>query len=272
MSKGTRKWLAIVGMTVLGFAVLLSKLPVSTVEAQAPERISQQTYPYSFTFLPSAGTLIFPIPNLGQSAHTVAFPGSSAIPYCVLFLQGSNDNSRWVTLDSLSYDTINSIIFTSASGQFQYFRLIYNPSADTNCSSPTAVTANYVGYQFPQPILPAAVNFQIITVANPQRMLQIDASPLIVNGLSCYNPNAAIIYVNVYDSAGTATAPTLPCTAPCPILTYALPASASAPIPVNNLRLNNGLWLSAVTAFGGSTPASSALTCNAQVNLHGPYF
>lgn len=73
---------------------------------------------------------------------------------------------------------------------------------------------------------------------------------------SCYNPNAGVVYVQVFDSAGTVTLGTTP-----PTLAIPLPPTAVTQLPFPAVMLN-GLQLAATTTATGSTAAGSALVCN----------
>lgn len=76
---------------------------------------------------------------------------------------------------------------------------------------------------------------------------------------ACYNPNAAVAYVQVFDSA----APTVGTTAAA--LALPVPATSNIVFPVAS-QYFNGVTVAATTTPGGSTALGTALVCNFGVN------
>jgi hypothetical protein len=72
----------------------------------------------------------------------------------------------------------------------------------------------------------------------------------------CYNANASVEYVQVFDSAGTVTLGTT-----APNLTIALAPSAVTPMPFPAVMLN-GLQIAATTTPTGNTAPGTPLSCN----------
>jgi hypothetical protein len=264
--RGTNRALAvIIGMALLAFLLLVSRLPLPTVEAQAPTRVTGQTFPSTYKWTPNGTAQFFSVPNLGQAGHSIAFPLSVYLYQCSLFFQGSNDKTNWTTINSLAYDGVNTVSYATSNGQFQFFRLAWNPSADAGCALGTPLTAYYVGYSFPNPSPTASTNFSFGAVSTPDAMISgADASPLILNAVECNNPNNSTAYVTFYDASNSGATPS------GAIYTFGIAANTSATVPVYNMRFNNGLWLGAITSSG--VPVTTALFCQAQVNLHGPFF
>lgn len=73
---------------------------------------------------------------------------------------------------------------------------------------------------------------------------------------SCYNPNASVEYIQVFDTAGTVTLGTT-----VPTMAIPLVASTVTQLPFPALMLN-GLQLAAATTATGNTAPGSALVCN----------
>lgn len=73
--------------------------------------------------------------------------------------------------------------------------------------------------------------------------------------INCNNPNASIVWIQVYDSAGTITVGTTP-----PKFYVALDASKTTYIPLNAAMLN-GIQLAATTTPTGGTAPGSAAIC-----------
>jgi hypothetical protein len=260
-------WVGLVAsLCFIALCIVCWKPP--TVSAQAPTRFAQQTFPFNFTFTPNGAANTFAIPNLGQSAHTIALPVMNHTgTQCVWWFQGSNDNSNFTIMAAIQTNLaqVNTAV---AQGQYTFFQLVFNPGADAACTSTVATTISYVGYQFPIPLPPQSTNFILTSVQAPEYILNQDAAPEIVNGLQCYNPNGSAAFMEIFDAAGSGTAPTLPGS---PVFFFEIPASSSVSITTNNLRLKTGGWLAGVTAIGGSTTVTTALTCTAQMNLQGPF-
>lgn len=241
---------------------------ISKVQAQAPERISQQTYPYTFTVIPDGTAKTFPVNNLGQSAHTIALPQMNhTSTACVWWFEGSNDRVNYSIMAVIptNLEIVNVAI---AQGQFTFFQLVFNPLADTACTGGVAANIYYVGYQFPLSLPPQTQNFTLTGVKDPEYIYGQDAAPEILTGIQCYNPNATEAFLEVFDAAGSGTAPTLPGS---PVFFYEIDATHSVPISTNSLRLKAGGWLAAVTTLNGSTVVTTSLTCSVQVNLAGPF-
>ncbi len=72
----------------------------------------------------------------------------------------------------------------------------------------------------------------------------------------CYNPNASVEYVQVFDLATTVTLGTTP-----PTLSIPLAASTVTQLPFPAVMLN-GLQIAGTTTATGSTAPGSALVCN----------
>lgn len=114
----------------------------------------------------------------------------------------------------------------------------------------------------------------LILLACPVAMAQVNApfpyrasalsntvvQPKLARGVfqwgSCYNPNASVEYVQIFDLATTVTLGTTP-----PTLAIPLAASTVSQLPFPAVMLN-GLQLAATTTATGSTAPGSALVCN----------
>ena len=74
--------------------------------------------------------------------------------------------------------------------------------------------------------------------------------------LSCYNPNAAVAYVQLFDTAGAVTLGTT-----LPKLSIGVPATQSSSFPIGAAFLA-GIKAAATTTATGSTAPATALDCN----------
>ncbi len=74
--------------------------------------------------------------------------------------------------------------------------------------------------------------------------------------LQCYNPNASVAYVQVFDTTAAVTLGTT-----VPALSFGFPATSSTPIAAN-MSFLKGLKIAATTTAKGSTAPGSALDCN----------
>ena len=260
----SRLWV-VLAMVWIGLTVVSPRLPM--MEAQAPTKISQTTFPFRFSFTSNGAAKVFTVSNLGQAAHTIAMTGST-VTGCALLFQGSNDNSAWTTLASgiWSYPAAQNGASISQ-GQYTFFRLAYNLSANTNCTG-QAVVISYVGYQFPLAIAQSTIEFLVTSITTPVYVFVSDSTPVIVSGLQCYNPNASVAYVELFDSPTTGSAPTLSATTN---FVFGIPASVTTEIPTHNLKQNTGVWIGAATTYTGVTAVSSAISCSVQVNPKGPF-
>lgn len=73
---------------------------------------------------------------------------------------------------------------------------------------------------------------------------------------SCYNPNASVEYIQVFDSAATVTVGTT-----APTMAIPLAASTVTALPFPAVMLN-GLQLAATASATGSTAPAAPLVCN----------
>lgn len=92
-------------------------------------------------------------------------------------------------------------------------------------------------------------------------LVQVKAARGNIDGLICVNPNAAIEYVQAFDSA-TTTGITLGTTAPKVFFPWSASGAQSLLAPANGIFFTNGIVIAATTTATGSTAPSSALNCN----------
>lgn len=105
-----------------------------------------------------------------------------------------------------------------------------------------------------------ATNFQGALLATPQAIRTCPANisaGCAAGWVQCYNPNASIAYVQLWDQTAT---PTVGTTAPK--LSIGLAAQATSPAIYLQARLLNKLWAAATTTATGNTAPGSALVCN----------
>jgi len=263
----------ILGLALL-FAVLVWLVPrrPSTVQAQYQGSFSQQTDVETFYLTWNSSPTVFNIKNLGQAGHSlVVEPNAGGGPGCSIWLQGSGDNTYWVTLAALPNPTSTEPpIQIVAAGQMPYFRIIANPNNTTTCKSsanpPPVTNLYYTGYQFAPPAVNASETFRVVT-ASPQSVYPdaTDYAPYQVLGVECYNGNSSAAFLQFFDASST---PTL---GSGQFWESGIAATQHADFQLNNFSFKQHLYLGAATAAGGSTAVSTALICNVQVNRRGPF-
>jgi hypothetical protein len=257
----------LVGVIALGLWSLLEHPP--RVLAQYMGTFSQQldTETVSLTWgnTPSTQSL----KNLGQAGHTLLIPpqtGGGA--GCSIVLQGSGEKTNWVTLAVLPHPAItNTTAALSAFGSYPYYRVVANPNSKT-CTA-GAITAYYVGYQFPPSAVLATETF-LDNVASLSSLFPTgtDPNPYQVLGGQCYNPSSvtgSISYLDLWDSATTPTLGT------GYFYEIEIGAATAHDFDMHSFTGNYILWAAAVTTQGGTTPVSSAFECDFQVNRRGPF-
>jgi len=255
------------------FAVLLCLLlAASRCQAQYQGSFSQQTVTQSFSV--AAGTptphTVFTVQNLGQAAHSlIVFYGITAAN-CTVWLQGSTDGLNWTTI--VSVPDINALNLVSAqpqigyaNGHFPLLRINVNPKGLASCT--VDVKGDYVGYQNPIPNQNATYNNSVTSLSTPISLTtDIEKlNPSILEGFSCFNPGAAIAYLQISDwdpspaALGTGI-----------LYDIGIPAggSASSSVPFFS---GNGLSAGAATAAGGTTAVSTGIECDFQINVNGPF-
>lgn len=106
-------------------------------------------------------------------------------------------------------------------------------------------------------IIPAAAQFAASTqAALSNTAVSIKGSPGAIQALACYNPNATVEYVQVYDTTGSVTVGTTPAKFSVPL----------TPSTVTNVQLGvnmySGIKVAGTTTSGGGTAPASALPCS----------
>jgi len=237
-------------------------MPIPKAKAQYLGTAAQQTTTQSFN-VTLTGASFIPIVNLGQEGHEIIYSWASQ-GACIITLQGSTDASTWANLAvGASRPTGGSVVTFYANGWYPHLQLAINGNADAACVG-DVVTGSYIGFQLPLPVTGTGEPFPI-SVAAATSVYTQDPAPFTVNGLHCFNPNAAIAYVQAYDSA---TAPTL---GTGYVFETGIPAGGALSMNSPFAGVNH-LYLAAVTAAGGNTAVGTALDCTAIVNRRGPFY
>lgn len=91
---------------------------------------------------------------------------------------------------------------------------------------------------------------------------QVKGAAGLLGSIYCYNPNATVGYVQIFDAASTG-AVTLGTTAPK--LSIGIPATSGNGIPLSAIGITflTGIQVAATTTATGSTGVSTGLECNA---------
>ena len=239
--------------------------------------VGQASTASNFTAPASASQTIVPtcdashttncIAMIGQASHLVQvfYPGEAE---CTVWMDGSNDGVNWATLAAITFFHISLPRFgqqtMTANGWYQLIRLKVNPGSGDSCG---AMTGTYSGWQYPLPLSPLGANFTSDAVGSAVNLsgLSVDA-PYLVQGVSCYNPNSSVAWLELYDHGGTPTLGT-----DAFFFEQAIPATSSFTYSGPNLEGTLMFWIAAVTAHAGATPVSTALNCNVQINYNGPF-
>jgi len=207
------------------------------------------------------------IKMIGQASHLVQLNyGSRA--QCTVLLEGSPDGTNWATLGAATWFAISLARFSEqtivANGYYQLIRLKANPNGGDTCG---AMTGNYAGFQTPLPLSPIATQFKSHTVAAAANIAgSTNSTPYLLAGFSCYNPNSSVAWLEFFDTFATVTLGTTPF-----FYEEAIPAMSTFSYTGPNVLGLSGFSAAAVTAQGGATPVSTALSCNFQINYSGPF-
>lgn len=89
----------------------------------------------------------------------------------------------------------------------------------------------------------------------------VDASPGQLYELYCYNPNASVAYIQVYDTAqGSVTVGTT-----AAVLSYGIPATSASGFTHSlvSIQFSTAITVAATTAAGNGTAPGTAVDCNA---------
>jgi hypothetical protein len=83
-----------------------------------------------------------------------------------------------------------------------------------------------------------------------------------LGALYCYNPNASVAYLQVFDAA-TTSAVTLGTTTPKLSFGFAATSGQTIPVGTMGIYFANGIQVAAATTATGSSAPGSAMDCNA---------
>lgn len=271
--------------SVLAFAALVMILAMCSPVKQADAQFAGQTaFQVPFTVTGAAGAVYIPacttalpttavpcIPNRNQLGHTVTLnrTGSS---FCGLFLEGSNDNTNFVTMAASHSSTLQVGMFY-ANGYFTYLRLRFQ-------GSPTCVGGGafgvYTGYATPLPINPMSESSVPTNVGAVQAITAysgLNTSPYLIESFQCFNPGGSTAYLQLFKSA---TSPTLGTSFVWQMGIAAGSTFTFSGPPILNVNFGTigpgRLWAGASTASGGAAAVGTALTCQFQTNGTGPFY
>lgn len=230
---------------------------------------SGQTVTQSLTVHYTAGSQAQTIAlrNFGQVGHSMGVTWTTGDPTCTILLEGSVGSTAPVVLNAIPFqagDTLSTRIGFS-SGWFPQLSIVINPSGNAFCAAD--VNISYVGYQVPIPINPVALPYIVNNVQTPVKIngLVSIQTPQIVTNFTCYNPNNAVAFLQLFNST---TVPTLGT------------ANFEVGIPAQSSYTYNGpggivfrtiAWAGAATTAGGNTQMGTALNCTFMNNVYGPF-
>jgi hypothetical protein len=208
------------------------------------------------------------IKMIGQVSHLVQVNYDSDTQ-CTVLLEGSQDGTNWATLGAATFFNIIRVArfaqqTIAANGYYQLARLKANPGGGDTCG---AMTGTYSGFQTPLPLTPIAQQFYSAAVSSAVNITgSSNFTPYLLTGFSCYNPNGSVAWLEFFDHGGTVRLGTTPF-----FFEQAIPAMAAFSYTGPNIEGLYVFQLAAVTAQGGSTPVSTGLSCNMQLNFAGPF-
>jgi len=177
----------------LYFVLLLATCHLSLDTVLHAQFATQATVPVPFSVSAPASTVTYiSIPNRGQIAHTVQVVYTPASPNCTVWLQGSMDNSSWITLAAIPNINGNSRTqLGSATGYFTYLRVAVNANAKPGCTS--KIDGFYTGLSTPVSFSGQIYNIPMSVQAPATMTAKIEyPAPQILMGLSCFNPNNTV--------------------------------------------------------------------------------
>ncbi|HEV2225128.1 MAG TPA: hypothetical protein VGR84_19200 [Candidatus Acidoferrales bacterium] len=223
------------------------------------------------------------IPNSGQVADTVTFTwnttGCSLNGNFVPFfeLDGSNDGATWFVLSASSFLGQSTGTLYS-NGYFTFKRLAFVP-----CHTATSGTVSgvYTGYGAPLPV----TNYVASPLAGPVAssigtygallLLSVTGTsgpPFFITGIQCYNPNAAVVYLDLSSNPTFNFSTT--------VFQLPIPATSAAsysgppiiPLFATSIFAISQLYGVATTSQAGNVQPGTNISCSIQVNTEGPFY
>jgi hypothetical protein len=251
--------------------LLLGMLFAAAVsQAQFIGYVGLQATVTKFSIPVAATASTFPIPNLGQTGHSVQFQWTVGAT-CGFNLDGSTDGVNWIMLAS-GQGTSSGFPtqFLYANGYFSVVRLKVNPVNTAACAG-TTLTGVYVGYQTPLPLSnitqggnPGPISFTTpVNVTGPAGGGNL---PVLLTSLQCYNPNATVAFVQVFFSSA---APGLGGANNANFGVAAVSTWSYVGPPLFGL---GEIWLGAATTAGGTTAVATPVVCQASYSFSGPFY
>lgn len=229
--------------------------------------VAQQTTVQSKTIAPGAPTpqTITAINNLGQAAHTLLVNYSIPDGKCTTWLQSSSNGVVWSTIASAPNFSAFNQFTTYATGYYPLLRVVANANNTAGCDS--GIQWTYVGYQNPPGLISPIYSKSHVDIAAPVVVAATIEypDPIIVEGFSCFNPNASTAYLQLSDDSIP------PAAMPGDIIfQIGIPAgqtfTSSRPV-----YAASGLGAGASTTANGATPVATPLVCSFQLNFSGPF-
>lgn len=169
------------------------------------------TVSFSLTFqVPvSAFTTYIAVPNRNQTGHTINYsfatnPGNQLLANCGIFFDTANNGdgttagSKWTTLTGSGNPFGQQTGSFSGNGYSTFYRLKIPQCTES------AITITYVGYFSPLPFNTIPFNGDNrygsgpITVTSPVRADPIYATPGVLNGFQCSNPDTNPAWIQLY--------------------------------------------------------------------------
>jgi len=261
--------------------------PTSTVQAQTGGTVALKVSQQAFSTTAPYNNEIFTLGSVSQIGHLVnaTWTSTTSGSICAVALEGTNSQTinpganNWSLLavsvywnQSASGTPVNlSQQTVYANGFFSQLRLVTYET--TGCTgSSVGLKVIYTGFATALPInTPVLTSLDLTSgLSSGVTAIQNVASgtPYMLQGLQCFNSGASATWIQLF--AGTST-PTLGTTVP--FYTAYIPATGSwnAPPLFESTAWTSVYYAAATTTRLGSS-VSSGVTCDAQLNLFGPFY
>lgn len=256
---------------------------------RAPQTVHAQSstaFQLPFTVQPSTSVVIIPpcgtslptkanpcIPNQNQLGHSITFSYAAAAQAfsCSFTLDGSNDNSTFVTLSGAANPSAtaayNGLLY--ANGYYSFLRVKVEP-----CTA-SVLTATYTGYPVPLPIniVPDRVTTYFSSNTNQNNPVIYGSGhanediPFMVQGFQCFNSDASITSLFLYDSFASPSSGAY-------FFDIVIPAGATYNYSGPPFLIVNGtaLWTDTSKTLNPGGGRTNTLICNFETLSQGPLY
>lgn len=269
---------------------------------RAPQAVHAQNTPifqqsFSLNTSQSLATIIPPclgalptksapcISNQGQIGHSITFQwsglgGSLQGASCGFLLEGSNDNSIWVTLTASSTDSasvFSSTLYSGmvyANGYYNFLRIRIIACPGIGGTTPVPLTGVYTGYSSTLPVTLIADQrnqyYENISSVVGISYGNLASIPFLTLGFQCFNSDTTLSFLLLYSGSG---APTLGASG----WVYQIGIPAGATFNYSGPPMMFGqqfkMWIDTnKTIDAGGTRPTKPIICTFQTSTQGPFY